>query len=291
MPQLVKDTPIFENKMILGQWHHAWAAKEQAIKSRLIQTCRQLEPRSRELLSLREGDQVLVQNQNKSNTRFNKWDQQGTVIALNDKDQYLIKIHGSGRVTLRNRRFLKKFKSLSGFNTKAWPRSMPVADNQSGVSKDVKPHQLVTECANPELHDGNDQLPGVNDAEMNSRLITEAADPGSYVEDQIPVDQLPVACDQNQEPSVATDRQPSITPDNSLQQSLSSVPRGRGRPLKKKRAVPWLVRRRECDVHDEERSQVRFGNPPEEETRRPIRERKQRLIYDPASGTSTTPSG
>ena len=98
MPELVKDTP--DNKMILGQWHHAWAAKKQAIKSRLIQTCRQLEPRSRELPSLREGDQVLVQNQNKSNTRFNKWDQQGTVIALNDKDQCLIKIHGSGRVTL-----------------------------------------------------------------------------------------------------------------------------------------------------------------------------------------------
>ena len=216
MPQLVKDTPIFESKMILGQWHHAWAAKEQAIKSRLIQTCRQLEPRSRELLSLREGDQVLVQNQNKSNTRFNKWDQQGTVIALNDKDQCLIKIHGSGRVTLRNRRFVKKFKSLSGFNTKAWPRSMPVADNQSGVSKEVKPHQLATERADPELHDGNDQLPGVNDAEMNSRLITEAANQG------LDDDQLPVAEDQNQEPMVTIGRQPSITPDDA-QQSLSFV--------------------------------------------------------------------
>ena len=166
---------------------------------------------------------------------------------------------------------------------------MPVADNQRGVSKDVKPHQLVTECADPGLHDGNDQLPGVNDAEMNSRLITEAANPG------LDDDQLPVAEDQNQEPMVAIDRQPSINPEDA-QQSLSSVRRGRGRPLKKKHVMPWLVRRGECDapVNDEEPSQVRVGNPPEEETqmsRRPIRERRQRLIYDPASDTSTTPSG
>ena len=93
---------------------------------------------------------------------------------------------------------------------------MPVADNQSGVSKDVKPHQLATECADPELNDGNDQLPGVNDAEMNSRLITEAANPG------LDDDQLSVADEQNQEPIVAIDRQPSITPDDA-QQSLSSV--------------------------------------------------------------------
>ena len=100
------------------------------------------------------------------------------------------------------------------------------------VSKEVKRHQLVTECADPELHDGNDQLPGANDAERNSQLIIESANPGLDVED----DQLPVADDQNQEPMVC--------------------------------------------------------NPPEEKTqmsRRPIRER--RLIYDPASGTSTTPSG
>ena len=60
MPQLAKDVPVFENKEIRGQWHDAWAAKEQAIKSRLIQSCGQLEQGSRELPQLREGDQVLV---------------------------------------------------------------------------------------------------------------------------------------------------------------------------------------------------------------------------------------
>ena len=151
MPQLAKDVPVFENKEIRGQWHDAWTAKEQAIKSRLIQSCGQLEQGSRELPLLREGDQVLVQNQNKSNTRFKKWDQQGTVIALNDKDQCLVKVHGSGRVTVRNRRFVKKFKPLSGFDPRAWNKGAPVTYGQSDQFKDV------------ESSPANDPLPIVDD--------------------------------------------------------------------------------------------------------------------------------
>ena len=109
LPQLSKSVQIFESDQIHNQWHEAWAAKEEAIRARLVRSCEQLETGSRELLSLREGDQVMIQNQDKSGGRPNKWDRQGTIIASKDHDQYLVKVHGSGRLTLRNRRFLRKF--------------------------------------------------------------------------------------------------------------------------------------------------------------------------------------
>ena len=72
MPQLSKSVKIFESDQIHNQWHEAWAAKEEAIRARLVRSCEQLEMGSRELPSLREGDHVLIQNQDKSSGRPNK---------------------------------------------------------------------------------------------------------------------------------------------------------------------------------------------------------------------------
>ena len=53
MPQLSRSVPIFKSDRLHNQWHQAWAAKEQAIRSRLVRSCEQLEAGSRELLTLR----------------------------------------------------------------------------------------------------------------------------------------------------------------------------------------------------------------------------------------------
>ena len=52
------------------------------------------------------GDVCRVQNQ--TGHHPTKWDKTGVVVQVNEHDQYLIKMHGSGRVTLRNRKFLRK---------------------------------------------------------------------------------------------------------------------------------------------------------------------------------------
>ena len=57
-----------------------------------------------EVTVLDVGDVVLVQNQ--TGPKSNKWDQSGVVAELNG--HYQIKMDGSGRVSLRNRQFLKK---------------------------------------------------------------------------------------------------------------------------------------------------------------------------------------
>ena len=58
------------------------------------------------------GDRVMFQNQS---GRFpKKWDKSGVVIEKKGNDQHVVKVDGSGRLTLRNRRFLRKYKPHGG---------------------------------------------------------------------------------------------------------------------------------------------------------------------------------
>ena len=106
---------VFENPQVHDQWHSAWSAKEEALRSRLVRTCEKLEKGSKELEPLREGDTVFIQNQDGSKPL--KWDREGTVIHTGQHDQYLVRVHGTGRLTLRNLRFLRKFQARNTFIT------------------------------------------------------------------------------------------------------------------------------------------------------------------------------
>ena len=62
---------------------------------------------TRRLPQLSVGDFVRIQNQVGPHPL--KWDKTGVVIEVKQFDQYIIKIDGSNRVTLRNRKFLRKY--------------------------------------------------------------------------------------------------------------------------------------------------------------------------------------
>ena len=47
--------------------------------------------------------------QNQTGPHPNKWDKTDSIVEVRQHDQYAIKIDGSGRITLRNRKFLRKF--------------------------------------------------------------------------------------------------------------------------------------------------------------------------------------
>ena len=53
------------------------------------------------------GTHVHIQNQ--TGPRPNKWDKTGVVVEVLDFHQYAIRVDGSGRQTIRNRRFLRSF--------------------------------------------------------------------------------------------------------------------------------------------------------------------------------------
>ena len=59
---------------------------------------------AKELPTLQKGDIVLCQN-----TVTKKWDRSATVIEICNNPQYLMKMDGSGRVSMRNRHHLQKF--------------------------------------------------------------------------------------------------------------------------------------------------------------------------------------
>ena len=88
-------------------WSDSLLLREQALRKRHMLMSERLSEHTRRLPPLRTGDHVHVQNQMGPQPR--RWDRTGTVIEVRQFDQYAIKIDGSGRVTLRNRRFLRKF--------------------------------------------------------------------------------------------------------------------------------------------------------------------------------------
>ena len=210
-----KSVAIFESDQIHSQWHQAWAAKEEAIRTCLVRSCEQLEMGSRELPSLREGDHVFIQNQDKSNGRPTKWDRQGTVVASKDNDQYLVKVHGSGRITLRNRRFLRKFQMRNQFmedcapwqeNARAVPQgnNVPARDLDEGDNKrGGQPHCAPIAPASVQLPPATLQGPEV---------IDQAYEHGTAEDDSGHV--------------------PSSVPEQPVQ-AHATMGRGRGRPPKR----------------------------------------------------------
>ena len=80
--------------------------RENALRKRALRNMENLQRGTRFLQPLSVGDVVQVQNQ--VGCRPSKWDITGVVVEKGDHDQYMVRIHGSGRLTLRNRRFLKK---------------------------------------------------------------------------------------------------------------------------------------------------------------------------------------
>jgi hypothetical protein len=72
-----------------------------------MRTAKRLSKHTRRLPPLKVGDQVRIQNQIRPHPQ--KWDKTGLVIEVRQFDQYVIRVDGSGRVTIRNRQFLRKF--------------------------------------------------------------------------------------------------------------------------------------------------------------------------------------
>ena len=97
----------FSNPHVRPLWRHAWAAKEEALRTRMARTTESLKAHSKPLRPLSIGERVFLQNQQGNHPT--KWDRSGTVVESPGYDQYRVKVDGSGRLTLRNRRFLRAY--------------------------------------------------------------------------------------------------------------------------------------------------------------------------------------
>ena len=103
-------------------WKSTLQEREIALRKRHMKAHEQLSEHTRHLPPLRVGDSVRIQNQ--VGPHPTKWDKTGLIIEVRQFDQYVIRVDGSGRVTIRNRKFLRKFipavarPILQGFPTK-----------------------------------------------------------------------------------------------------------------------------------------------------------------------------
>ena len=88
-------------------WRQTLNAREEALRKRHIRTAETWAEHTKRLPPLDIGDLVRVQNQ--TGRHPNKWYKTGSIVEIRRHDQYAIKIDGSGRITLQNRKFLRKF--------------------------------------------------------------------------------------------------------------------------------------------------------------------------------------
>ena len=88
-------------------WRETLAAREEALRNRHMRNAERWTEHTKRLPPLSAGDFVRIQNQ--TGPHPYKWDKTGRVIEVRQFDQYMIRVDGSGRMTLRNRKFLRKY--------------------------------------------------------------------------------------------------------------------------------------------------------------------------------------
>ena len=163
-------------------WHHLAAQREAALAVRGAKLKERLSENVKKLPPLMVGDDVIVQNQ--TGNKPLRWDKTGTVVKVNGFDQYEVRTDGSRKITLRNRKFLRKIdkpkvrilKNLTDIQ----PEEENVNDNFSSAPGIVtQPFMLPPNVPPPEpeqVHDDNEtfftpeQSPRKNISDANDQI-------------------------------------------------------------------------------------------------------------------------
>ena len=124
---------IFDDTRVRPIWRSLWRERERTLRTRFARQLESLQLKTKPLLPLPEGDACRIQNQW---GRFPlRWDKTGVVLQCRGNDQYLIKVDGSRRLTLRNRKYLRKVE----------PLCRPLLVNRQLSSKAVTPRPSLSD--------------------------------------------------------------------------------------------------------------------------------------------------
>ena len=85
-------------------------SREQAMKHRVHLGMEKWSVNTRNLPALKVGQHVNIQNQHGAGKIAKRWDRTGIVVEDLGFNKYRVRVDGSGRVTDRNRQFLRLFK-------------------------------------------------------------------------------------------------------------------------------------------------------------------------------------
>ena len=118
--------PTFNNQHIRPLWREAWSLKESALRDRFHRSAENANRQSRELPALQIGDRCYIQNQ--AGNYPKRWDRSGTIVEVHGHHSYTVKVDGSGRLSRRNRKYLKRFTPASH-----------IIHSRSAASTDIPP--------------------------------------------------------------------------------------------------------------------------------------------------------
>ena len=121
----------FKNPNIRPTWREAWDYKEEALRQRFHRSAEKRDAHAHPLPTLNLGDRCYIQNQ--AGNFPKRWDRSGTVMEINDFDSYTLKVDGTGRVTRRNRKYLRKFEAASPNIMTATPLGSSVDDTTNQI--------------------------------------------------------------------------------------------------------------------------------------------------------------
>ena len=114
-------------------WKELLEHREKAMAQRHVAQHEAWSEHTKELPPLPVGTKVFIQNQVGNHPR--RWERTGKVVEAKDHDQYTVRVDGTGRVTLRNRRFLRSFTPIT--RTAPTQTSQPTPPKENMRSKSL----------------------------------------------------------------------------------------------------------------------------------------------------------
>ena len=138
---------------VRDDWRIAADEREKALRNRHVKAIESYDEHAKELPELEEGDYVAVQNGKGSHPK--RWDRTGRIMHKFPFRQYNVKIDGSNRLTLRNRKFLRKIEPVCAHRppppsrTAMPPESQPKSSSAEPLQSDGHLQQHLSSPSHP----------------------------------------------------------------------------------------------------------------------------------------------
>ena len=118
--------------------------------------------------------------QNQTGPHPNKWDKSGFIVEVRGNDQYLVKVDGTGRLTLRNRRFIRQFTLPEPIHAHDSFITQSIPSGQSQSAKSTYSCTLDGEHTAPYASDVEDDERNVEkpSGDENLRILPISSDGG-----------------------------------------------------------------------------------------------------------------
>ena len=138
-------TQVFSDPGIRPVWKNIWRQREETLRNRSVRQTEALRAKTHRLMSFQLGDMCRIQNQ--SGRFATRWDKTGVIVQIGENDQYVVKVTGSGRLTLRNRKYLRKINQDESLCAPSVPY---VSESSQEVDTEVR--QDMGECSQEGEH-------------------------------------------------------------------------------------------------------------------------------------------